>query len=168
MMDNCTIRELDKQSQEDWAFFDALQLDSFKASLLDGDKLSEKELLEKYKKLEEEVPIDYHSPNQKMYILETTEGEKAGLIWFCDREPFWRFKTQHVWIYNLNVLPKFRRKGLASKLMNLAEEYAKKEGLDAIALHVVEFNTRARKLYEKLGYRLVATHNESCFYEKKI
>lgn len=167
-MDSYRIREMNKQNQEDRAFFDALQLDSLKASLLDGDKLSEEELLEKYKKLEEEDPIDYQSPNQIIYIIETTEGEKAGLIWFCDREPFWRFTDQHVWIYNLNVLPKFRRKGLASKLMSLAEQYAKKKGLNTVALHVVEFNTKARKLYEKLGYRLVATHNESCFYEKKI
>jgi len=40
--------------------------------------------------------------------------------------------------------------------------------LKSIGLHVIDFNEPARSLYESLGYELVAKHNNSCFYERKI
>ncbi|MFW9852514.1 MAG: GNAT family N-acetyltransferase [Candidatus Thorarchaeota archaeon] len=49
-----------------------------------------------------------------------------------------------------------------------AEEWTKKEGYNIMALHVIDNNEAARGLYESLDYVLVATHNESCFYEKII
>ena len=50
--------------------------------------------------------------------------------------------------------------------MEKIEEWTKEQKLNSIGLHVIEWNKIARRLYEKHGYKLVETHNESCFYEK--
>ena len=44
-----------------------------------------------------------------------------GLIWFANREPFYVFEERLVWIYNLYVVPKYRRKGLARHLLGEVE-----------------------------------------------
>jgi GNAT superfamily N-acetyltransferase len=90
------------------------------------------------------------------------------LIWLYHREPFWRFTEPLAWIYNLHVLPAHRRKGLAKLLLKTSETWAKDEGLNLIALHVLEGNIPARTLYNSCGYRLAATHNESYFFEKNL
>ena len=55
----------------------------------------------------------------------------------------------------LDVKEEYRRKGIASKLMNACEDYVRQhvELPQQIALGVVAANTPARTMYEKLGYR---------------
>ena len=60
-------------------------------------------------------------------------------------------------------MPRYRRMGLARQLLSEAQEWTRKHGLNSIGLHSGDFNTAARQLYESLGYKLVATHNKSCF-----
>ena len=91
-----------------------------------------------------------------------------GLIWLAKKEPFYVFPEPLGWNYNLHVIPEYRRKGIASSLVDEAEKCTKSKGLSSIGLHVVDFNTAARQLYESKGYCLVATHNESNFYKKII
>lgn len=50
----------------------------------------------------------------------------------------------------------------------VAASLARLEGWRSIGLHVIDFNEPARRLYESAGYELVATHNDSCFYEKRV
>ena len=146
-------------------FFDYCEFESFKTTIPNIDEISEQEAREKFKEFLANDPLDMDETHH-IIIGETKDGEKAGLIWFCNREPFWRFKEKHVWIYNLHIIPKYRRMDLARQLMIKAEEWAKKQNLKSMALHVLNQNTAARKLYESLNYKLVETHNESCFYEK--
>jgi len=103
-----------------------------------------------------------------VFIGEIPQGQAAGLVWLCHREPFWRFTESLTWIYNLHVLPRFRQKGLATMLLKTTEDWTTSEGLHLIGLHVLERNTAARALYESRGYTLVATHKESYFYEKAL
>ncbi len=162
------IRSMDKESRNDWELFDRLQLDSFRGSQPDRHALSEEEIETRFRKFEADDPIDYAGADQFMYIAETGAGQPAGIVWFADRKPFWRFEERHVWIYNLNVIADFRRRGIATLLLHVAENFTRENSLPFIALHVLDFNTGARALYERLGYKLVETHNESCFYQKNI
>ena len=57
-----------------------------------------------------------------------------------------------VWIEDVVVDNKMRGKGIGEKLTQYA----------------IDTNLPVRKLYENLHYTLVETHNESCFYEKKL
>lgn len=162
------IREIDKVNSEDVVFFDKLEFESFLTTIKNADQYTEEELQLKYKEFDENDPVDINEPEHQIFIIENDEKVKAGLIWIAKREPFWRFEEKLVWIYNLHLLQEFRGQGLARILMLKAEEWAKKEGFKIIALHVIDNNVAARRLYESLDYVLVATHNESCFYEKII
>jgi ribosomal protein S18 acetylase RimI-like enzyme len=55
-------------------------------------------------------------------------------------------------IQDVFVLPRARRRGIASALAAVAEQRARAAGWDAISLSAGEDNLAARALYEKLGY----------------
>ncbi|XXX78955.1 GNAT family N-acetyltransferase [Sorangium sp. So ce134] len=59
-------------------------------------------------------------------------------------------------IYDIQLREGARGRGLGRRVMALAEETAR--GLDArdVELHVFAQNTRARRLYESLGYRITS------------
>ncbi|TFG12649.1 GNAT family N-acetyltransferase [Candidatus Thorarchaeota archaeon] len=160
------IRRWDRRKDVD--FFKAAELEAFKGTLNRSEDLTERQILEKFRKMDEEDPIDLSNPSHEVLIVDSRARPQIALIWLCSREPFWRFKSRLTWIYNLYVVPELRRHGIARMLLQEAEKWTRKEGLVTIALHVIEWNAPARHLYEAMGYELVHTHNESCFYEKKI
>ena len=55
-------------------------------------------------------------------------------------------------IYSVIVLPWMRGQGLAVKLVHVAEDEARRRGLQAVTLEVRHDNAAARGLYRKLGY----------------
>jgi ribosomal protein S18 acetylase RimI-like enzyme len=152
----------------DQSFFDHCQLESFKTTLPNAEAFSDEEIQQKYEEFDKNDPIDLSSPGHVVFIGETANGYPAGLIWVYHREAFWRYTEPLAWIYNLHVLPACRRMGLAKLLLAKAEAWAKIEGLTLIALHVLERNASASALYKSCSYTLVASHNESYFYEKRL
>ncbi len=59
-------------------------------------------------------------------------------------------------IMTLDVLPVYRLKGVAQKLMQELEALLKKRGVSECRLEVRENNLAAIQLYEKLGYKRIA------------
>lgn len=59
------------------------------------------------------------------------------------------------YISTVDILPKYRGRGLATRLMVLAERAYRRRGYRWMRLHV-ESNNPAQTLYFKLGYRVVA------------
>jgi len=57
-------------------------------------------------------------------------------------------------IITLNVAPNYRRKKIASKLLDEVEVMLKQRGISECRLEVREDNNAAIKLYSKLGYRI--------------
>lgn len=57
-----------------------------------------------------------------------------------------------MWIGGMSVAPEFRRQQIAKELMNYAKKLAKEENCDEIRLEVITTNTKAKKLYESLGF----------------
>ncbi|MFC2076774.1 GNAT family N-acetyltransferase [candidate division KSB1 bacterium] len=75
-------------------------------------------------------------------------GDKiAGLIWFSVRNTFYEFG----YIRLVAVAPDCYGQGIGTKLMAFAEEKIGRE-VRAVFLLVSDFNTGARRLYERLGY----------------
>ncbi|MFX1505719.1 MAG: GNAT family N-acetyltransferase [Promethearchaeota archaeon] len=159
------IRE--KNSAEDMAFFAELDYESFKTTLKEQN-IPEEEIRGKYKEFLKADPVDPEGPDHLILIVEDEKRRRCGLIWICRRKPFWRFITTHIWIYNLHIIEEYRGMGLANRLLMKAEDWTISQGLNLIALHVIDSNKVARYIYEKRGYKIVATHKESCFYEKKV
>lgn len=60
------------------------------------------------------------------------------------------------YISGLAVARKFRRRGLGEALLRHADDSARKQGLGKCSLLVEIGNARAKALYEKMGYQVVA------------
>ena len=146
-------------------FFNELEFESFKTTLTG---VSEEAVRATWIEFKKSDTLDPEGPDHQIFVAEDEEGVLAGLIWLAKRESFYVFEERLVWIYNIHVIPEFRRRGLARLLHAKAEEWTGQQGLNSVGLHVLDHNKIARDLYESLGYKLVGTHNESCFYEKKI
>ena len=62
------------------------------------------------------------------------------------------------WYVNvLAVRPRFRGLGLGTRLLAFADEIGRTRGMHGMSIIVADTNTDARRLYERCGYRLVAT-----------
>jgi len=63
-----------------------------------------------------------------------------------------RHPVPEAFIFDLVILPAFRRRGFAEDAMLELEVYVRRLGLTQISLHVFEHNTVASALYDKLGF----------------
>ena len=61
------------------------------------------------------------------------------------------------YIDTVSVYPEFSGKGLGTKLIQAACDVARENGYPTVALNVFRDNSRARKLYERLGFEPVKT-----------
>jgi ribosomal-protein-alanine acetyltransferase len=68
-------------------------------------------------------------------------------------------------IITLNIAPKYRHKGVATKLLTETECYIKQRGIQECRLEVREDNHAAIKLYNKLGYQTISKLER--YYGKK-
>ncbi|MEM2892217.1 MAG: GNAT family N-acetyltransferase [Thermoplasmata archaeon] len=59
---------------------------------------------------------------------------------------------QEAWIGGVGVVPGMRGKGIGKMLMLEAESFCRDRGVRELYLEVIEGNTRAQMLYERLGY----------------
>jgi RimJ/RimL family protein N-acetyltransferase len=55
--------------------------------------------------------------------------------------------------FGIGVLPEWRGRGVGTALIAASEEWARREGLDALVLEVAEENAAAERLYARIGYR---------------
>ena len=79
------------------------------------------------------------------------DGEPVGWLWLALRDP--RSNAEVGYIYNIVVDEAHRGRGIGRATMVLAEQEARRHGLNAIALNVFGQNAVARSLYTSLGYR---------------
>jgi [ribosomal protein S18]-alanine N-acetyltransferase len=75
--------------------------------------------------------------------------ETVGFV-IVHREPR---KVAH--IVTIDVVAKMRRQGAGSVLMEAAENWAQKQGMEMIYLETAENNFVAQRFYQKRGYRKV-------------
>jgi [ribosomal protein S18]-alanine N-acetyltransferase len=73
--------------------------------------------------------------------------------------------TEFGHIITINVAPKHRRQGTATKLLHEIENLLKQKGINQCRLEVREDNKHAIKLYQKLGYQTVGILEN--YYGKK-
>lgn len=90
--------------------------------------------------------------NSRDNFLFSAKGEDqtiVGYIWFCVRGAD---DNRRAFICDVIIEKQFRGKGYGKKIMQFAEQEAKKMGLKRIGLHVFSFNETAIRLYQSLGY----------------
>jgi RimJ/RimL family protein N-acetyltransferase len=71
------------------------------------------------------------------------------MVWISPRDSG---AGRSLWIYDIVVHERFRRRGYATRILHLLEDKARQLGAERVELHVFGHNHGARALYEKLGY----------------
>ena len=86
-------------------------------------------------------------------VREDSTDAEVGIVWFALRDSG---VGRSVWIYDIIIYEDFRRRGYASRTLELVEEWARDLGAKSVELHVFGHNRGARALYEKLGYSITS------------
>jgi len=90
-------------------------------------------------------------PGNQVIVAENEEGDRVGLLWFGVNRNLITGEDE-AWVYNVTVVPAFRRQGVGRKLIEHAEELARKSGFAILGLMVSSHNDAARTLYESLKF----------------
>ena len=64
--------------------------------------------------------------------------------------------TSRAYIYSFRIQPPYRDKGLGTYMLQIAEKDLVERGFQWVTLNVARDNPDARRLYERLGYRVIA------------
>ncbi|WP_437625461.1 N-acetyltransferase family protein [Sorangium sp. So ce1151] len=98
------------------------------------------------------LPRGLATPDHQIYTV--VEGDAAvGHLWLAvtDVDGF-----RSVVVYDIQLREEARGRGVGRRVMELAEEVASGLGARDLELHVFARNTRARRLYETLGYEITS------------
>ena len=85
------------------------------------------------------------APGRFNRVMVDASGELVAYLFSA-----WQYLDLHV--LKVATLPGHRRRGLASRLMSLAEDHATEMGGESVTLEVRASNTGAEALYRSLGY----------------
>lgn len=86
-----------------------------------------------------------------VFIAETEDGAPLGFI-HLNVETDYYTNEEFGHISDIVVAPEGEGQGVGRALMAAGEDWARSKGYRLITLHVFTENTRARALYERLGY----------------
>ncbi len=104
--------------------------------------------------------------NQESVIFIATNAKGEGLGFTQLYPTFSSVGMQKRWILNdLFVAEKARKLGVASQLIQTAEDFAKESGASGLSLSTGVENTKAQALYEKHGWNRVTAFYH---YNKKL
>lgn len=112
---------------------------------------------ERKEKIQNDVLKDIEDAKKGNRIIYGTmfNGSIVGtmqLIFKMEKDYYADGKTR-AHLHHARVLEELRRKGIGSQLVKVAEDEIRRRGFQEITLGVEETNTKAIKLYEKLGYK---------------
>jgi len=97
---------------------------------------------------EQLFPGERPSAEQLVFVVEA-DGEAVGELWLADRDDVLQ---RCLFVYQIHIAEAHRGRGCGKAAMLLAEEEARRRGIDRLALNVFGRNTVARRLYLSLGY----------------
>lgn len=90
---------------------------------------------------------EWFDPGRVLVVL--VKDEVAGVV---DAH---RSGDSTLYISRLELLSAFQGRGLGTRLMRQLIEDAREADLSAVELDVLQVNHRARRLYERLGFRVI-------------
>jgi len=95
------------------------------------------------------LPEGPATPDHFLYsVRDESIPAEVGMLWISLRD-----SGRSLWIYDIIVHERFRRRGYATRLLDLVEDKARELRAGKVELHVFGHNPRARALYEKMGYQ---------------
>lgn len=92
--------------------------------------------------------IELGRKSDRLYLVISYDGQVIAYVG-CSFN--WRRQESH--ITNIGVSPAYQNYGIGTKLIKILKETAANYGYPRMTLEVRAHNLRARKLYERLGFR---------------
>jgi ribosomal protein S18 acetylase RimI-like enzyme len=123
---------------------------------------------------------------QRLMLLADVNGFPIGQLFIQleSQNDFGRAARKHAYLYSLRVMDAFQRQGIGSALLREAETLLRARNYASISIAAAKENVRARRLYERHGFCVVAedagrwsyvdhegvTHyvNEPCWILEKV
>jgi GNAT superfamily N-acetyltransferase len=92
------------------------------------------------------------TPGADVLVAEDVDGAPLGFVHLHGARDFFTGE-EHGHVSDIVVRAEAEGRGVGRALMAAAETWARGRGYRLLSLHVFEANTRARAMYEHLGYR---------------
>jgi RimJ/RimL family protein N-acetyltransferase len=108
--------------------------------------------------------LDHHH-TYLIYLDGLLIGEMNYMV---DPNHLYKKEEGTAWIGITIGEPEGRGKGIGYHAIHFLEEEIKKDGLNRVELGVFEFNTQARNLYEKLGYKEIGRIENFTYWADKM
>lgn len=143
---------LEAMSDADFAAFVDATIPAYAADKVASGQWLEGQAVDLARKsLEELLPHGCMTADQHLYNVIDGAGRRVGTLWIAATE---QGGQRIAYVYDIVIRPEYRRQGNAMRALGAAEVEARRLGLCGIGLHVFGHNVGARRLYEKLGYRI--------------
>jgi ribosomal protein S18 acetylase RimI-like enzyme len=145
-------------AEKDWPQFLALELETQLDSLGDSTEGERATLRERLPALLD-VKMGFSKkgfrrPGAELWVLEGEAGEYLGHLWLTARDDA-RHGTPTLQVTTMGIVREARGKNYGRLLMQKAEQAAREQGIEVIALEVAGNNRRARDLFKDLGYETI-------------
>jgi ribosomal protein S18 acetylase RimI-like enzyme len=96
------------------------------------------------------LPQGLATPDNHLFEIKASDdGVTVGYVWLA---VVVNHGLRGAYVYDLEVLPQYRRQGHAKRALLALEPVAAALGLPTIGLHVFGHNPGAQALYQQLGY----------------
>lgn len=98
----------------------------------------------------------------------------VGAIFIAQQNPISFPDGNKMEIFILAVSEKYRNQGIATRLMNRAEEFARAHGAKSIVVNTRILMTDAKTMYERFGYQIMGVlkdyydNGDAVFLQKKL
>lgn len=108
--------------------------------------------------------LDHHH----IYLIYLDDLLIGEMNYMVDPNHLYKKEEGTAWIGITIGEPEGRGKGIGYHAIHFLEEEIKKDGLNRVELGVFEFNTQARNLYEKLGYKEIGRIENFTYWADKM
>jgi ribosomal protein S18 acetylase RimI-like enzyme len=145
------IRSMTADEFEVWK---VLAIQDFAAQIAESTGQPVDEALKRARKqLPVLLPKGMDTERTWLLIIVDDKGERAGTLWIGPNPDL----PQLAYVFSIDIDEAARGRGLGRAAMVEAERLVGNAGISEIGLNVFGHNERARRLYDSLGYRVVAT-----------
>ncbi|HWJ79737.1 MAG TPA: GNAT family N-acetyltransferase [Niallia sp.] len=106
--------------------------------------------------------------NLHMYTISVGNTLVGEMNYMIDPAHLYKKEKGTAWIGITIGEKEARGKGVGAVALTFLEKEIKNAGITRIELGVFSFNTNAKKLYEKLGYKEIGVNKEFTYYQEKM
>jgi ribosomal protein S18 acetylase RimI-like enzyme len=105
-------------------------------------------------------------PGSAIFIAEDEMGKRAGFLHLQIQTDYFN-GTKNAYISDIAVDSAFEGQGIGRILLDKAEDWAREQDCSLLTLYVFSDNSRARKVYEKLGFKEEVTKYVKPLFQKE-